>query len=116
VAVTLGVRGMLARSFDPEFRRLLCQHGVLALRFGGDADAAMIGVGDELEIPDLPEGLEQGKPLVVRNLTRGLQLTVHHDLDEQEVASVRRGGLLATLRRESVSAHAAKAAGTAAGD
>ena len=116
VAVTLGVRGMLARSFDPEFRRLLCQHGVLALRFGGDADAAMIGVGDELEIPDLPEGLEQGKPLVVRNLTRGLQLTVHHDLDEQEVASVRRGGLLATLRRESVSAHAAKAAATAAGD
>ncbi|HET9328700.1 MAG TPA: aconitase family protein [Candidatus Eisenbacteria bacterium] len=116
VAVTLGVRGMFARTFDPEFRRLLCQHGLLALRFVGDEDAAMIGLGDELEIPDLPEGLEQGKPLVVRNLTRGLQVTVHHDLDEQEVAAVRRGGLLATLRRETAGGTATKSAATAAED
>jgi aconitate hydratase len=101
-AVTLGIRGMMARSFDPEFRRLLCQYGLLALRFAADLEATMIGLGDELEIPDLPEGLEQGKPLVVRNLTRGLQVTVHHDLDEAEVAVVRGGGLLAGLRREPV--------------
>jgi len=107
-AVMLGVRGMLARSFDPEFRRLLCQHGLLALRFGGDADAGTIELGDELEIPDLPEGLEQGKPLVVRNLTRGLQVAMHHDLNEAEVTAVRRGGLLATLRRDETTASSAR--------
>jgi aconitate hydratase len=112
-AVMLGVRGILARSFDPEFRRLLCQHGLLALRFGADLDADTIGLGDELEIPDLPEGLEQGKPLVVRNLTRGLQVAVHHDLEEAEVMAVRRGGLLASVRRDETSAANARSASTA---
>ena len=104
VAVALGVRGMLARSFDPEFRTLLRQHGVLGLRFGADGDLAAVAHGDELEIPDLPEGLEEGKPLVVRNLTRGAQVALHHDLDEAGVREVRAGGLLAALRLASASA------------
>lgn len=99
VAVTLGVRGMFARSFDPEFRKLLFQHGRLALRFGAEGDESQMDLGDELEIPDLPEGLEEGKPLVVRNLTRGVQVTVHHDLDEAGVDELRAGGLLAALRQ-----------------
>jgi len=98
-AVVLGVRGMLALSFAPEFRVLLRHHGLLALRFAAESDRSALGLGDELEIPDLPDGLEEGKPLVVRNLTRGLQLAVHHDLDESEVDEVREGGLLAMVRR-----------------
>src|SRR5262249_7013350 len=74
VAVALGVRGMMARSFDPEFRKMLRQHGLLALRFGAEGDVSALEQGDELEVPDLPDGLEEGKPLVVRNLTRGVQV------------------------------------------
>jgi aconitate hydratase len=98
VLVALGVRGVLARSFAAEFRRQLRQHGVLALRFGTDRDAETVGAGDELEIPDLPEGLEPGKPLVVRNLTRGSSCTTYHDLDEDGAREVRAGGTLAALR------------------
>jgi aconitate hydratase len=98
ILVALGIRGILARSFDAEFRRQLRQHGVLSLRFGTEADADTVRVGDELEIPDLPEGLEPGKPLVVRDLTRGAPCTVHHDLDESGVMELRAGGLLAALR------------------
>jgi aconitate hydratase len=100
VAIALGVRGMLARSFDQGFRRLLRLHGVLGLRFRTDVDASAVEAGDELEIPDLPDGLEAGKPLVVRNLTQGAQYALDHDLDEAGVEQVRAGGLLATMRRE----------------
>jgi aconitate hydratase len=98
VATWLGLRAMLARSFDPGFRRHLIQHGVLALQFLAAGDYDDIAVGDDLEIPDLPEGLEAGKPLVVRNLTRGAQYALHHDLDAAAVAMVRAGGLLAATR------------------
>ena len=97
-AVALGIRGLLARSFDPEFRSLLRRHGLLALRFADELDLAALALGDEVEIPDLPDGFEQGKPLVVRNLTRGVQVAVHHDLDQAGVDEVRAGGLLAALR------------------
>jgi len=102
VLANLGVRGVLARSFDATFRTLLRQHGVLALRFAAEADGLAIRPGDELEIPDLPEGLEPGKPLVVRNLTQGSQYTLHHDLDAAGVREVRAGGLLAALEIDAV--------------
>ena len=97
VVASLGVRGVLARSFDPAFRKLLRQHGVLALRFAAEEDGLEVQQGDELEIPDLPDGLEPGKPLVVRNLTQGAQYTLHHDLDAEGVREVRAGGLLAAV-------------------
>ena len=58
-------------------------------------DPGELAVGDELEIPGLPDMLEHNKPLVVRNLTRGTQLTLLHDLTEREIELVRAGGLLA---------------------
>jgi hypothetical protein len=50
--------------------------------------------GDELELPTLPHGLDPGRPLVVRNLTRGTQLDVRHELDARAIAIIRSGGLL----------------------
>jgi len=99
VAVRLGLRAILALGFDPRFRRMMLQHGILTLRFLADGDYADVNSGDELEISDLPEGLEAGKPLVVRNLTRGAQYALHHDLDTAGMEVLRAGGLLATTRR-----------------
>ena len=50
--------------------------------------------GAGLEIPGLPEGLETGRPLEVRNLTQGRPWTIQHDLTPYEVAIVRAGGLV----------------------
>ena len=99
VAVRLGLRGILAIDFVPEFRAMLLQHGVLALRFLSASDYEDVQVGDELEIPDLPEALEAGKALAVRNLTRGAQYALHHDLSGGEIDEVRAGGRLAVARR-----------------
>lgn len=92
--VQLGVRAVLARSFDARHRTDLVQHGVLPLRFAVGAVPDALSDGDELEIPGLPEGLERNKPLVLRDLTRGTQLAFHHDLTPREIEMVRAGGLM----------------------
>lgn len=102
VAVRLGLRAMLALGFAPAFRHMLLQHGILALRFLSSGDYHDVRTGDELEIPDLPEALEAGKPLGVRNLTRGMQYAVHHDLDDDQIEEVRAGGRLAAARGRAV--------------
>jgi aconitate hydratase len=94
IAPRLGLRAVLARSFGREFHHQLVLHGVLPLRFTGARDLDLVDQGDELEVPDLPDGLEPRKPLVVRNLTRGSQLALRHDLNAREVSIVRAGGLL----------------------
>jgi len=97
VAVRLGVRGVMAFSYGAAWRGELIANGILPLAFASATDRTGVAAGDELEIPDLPEGLEPGRPLVVRNLTRGAQLTLRHDLDAREIETVRAGGVLRVI-------------------
>ncbi len=100
--VALGVRAVIATSFAPGHRAEMIRHGVLPLRrpaAGDPGDPGELAIGDELEIPGLPDMLERNKPLVVRDLTRGTQLTLHHELTEREIELVRAGGLLAAGAR-----------------
>jgi aconitate hydratase len=100
VLAALGVRAVIARSYAPGFVRRLTHAGVLAAEFRHERDEREIGRGDELEIPGLPGALEPGKPLTVRNLTRGSQYTVAHRLDVRGIDWLRAGGLLAAARAD----------------
>lgn len=102
--LALGVRGVVAASFAPDFRRQLVHAGLLPLTFVVPAERGGTGAGDELEIPGLPDALWEGAPLVVRNLTRGTRFTVRHDLGPRRVEIVTAGGL---LRRAAAAAQAA---------
>lgn len=90
----LGVRAVIAQSWDAGFRRRLLDAGVLPLRFARAADLDAFAAGDELELATLPHGLEPGRSLVVRNLTRGTQLDIRHDLDARDVVIAKSGGML----------------------
>jgi aconitate hydratase len=94
VLASLGVRAVIARSWAPAFHRRLLDAGVLPLSFGRPVDLDAFAAGEEIELPTLPHGLEPGRPVAVRNLTRGTQLDVRHDLDGRAVAIARGGGLL----------------------
>lgn len=89
----LGVRATLAGSYPASFRARLVHAGILPLRFVRPADLDAFAAGDELELP--PAALDAGTPIAVRNLTRGVQSIVHHDLDESALECVLAGGLLA---------------------
>ncbi len=95
--VQLGVRAILARSFAAEHRAELTRHGVLTLRFAGGEEQEGPHEGDELEIPGLPEVLEPNRPLAVRDLSRGAQFALHHDLTRRGIEMVRAGGLMGML-------------------
>jgi aconitate hydratase len=90
----LGVRGVLARGFDPAFRRRLLLAGVLPLQLDRAADLAAFEAGDVLEIPGLPEGLHADRPLAIRNLTRGTACDARHRFAAGEDEIARAGGLL----------------------
>jgi aconitate hydratase len=92
--VALGVHAVIATSFAPAHREEMIRHGVLALRPAAGMDPGGLAVGDELEIPGLPDMLERSKPLVVRNLTCGTQISLTHDMSDREIDLVRAGGLL----------------------
>jgi aconitate hydratase len=96
--VELGVRAVLARSFAPGCVASLVRHGILPLVFAVPDDTEILSTGDEIEVPGLPETLEPNKPLVVRDLTRGGQVLVHHELGAREIEMVRVGGLLQAVR------------------
>jgi aconitate hydratase len=90
-----GVRAVLARSLDPSAVRSLAYAGVLPLESERRSARDLATVGDEIEIPSLPEAVEPGLPVSVRNLTRGVQDTLRHGLDGRLVSIWRSGGLLA---------------------
>ena len=93
--VALGVRSVIATSFAPAHRAEMIRHGLLPLRPAAGMAPGELAIGDELEIPGLPDMLERNKPVVARNLTCGSQISLHHDLTEREIELVRAGGLLA---------------------
>jgi aconitate hydratase len=97
VLVELGVRAVIALAYTESDRRALLLDGVLPLRPHQAADVARLEPGDELELPDVPDALSPRKPLVLRDLTRGSQLALRHDLSERDIAIVRAGGLLRGL-------------------
>lgn len=91
----LGVRATLAGSYDPAFRARLVRAGILPLRLMRPADLDRFAAGDELEVP--PATLDPSTPVAVRNLTRGVQTIVRHDLDEDALECVLAGGRLAQV-------------------
>jgi aconitate hydratase len=100
VLAELGVRAVIARDFAFPDRRALWLDGVLPLAVATPSDADRLAEGDELELPDLPDALAPRKPVVLRDLTRGTQMLLRHDLTAREIGHVRAGGLLGPARGE----------------
>jgi aconitate hydratase len=88
-----GVRAVAAESYGAGGDRALASAGVLPLVVSERRTRDRLGPGDEVEIPGLPEGLEPGRPVVVRNLTRGLQVAARHPLDARAADVWRAGGV-----------------------
>ncbi len=94
----LGITVVIATSYAPGAAQALVHSGVLPLvrplRESGGFRA-----GDELELPSGLDDLEPGRPVTVRDLTRGDQSLLAHELDGYELARVRAGGLMSRERR-----------------
>ncbi|MBA4028751.1 MAG: aconitate hydratase AcnA [Planctomyces sp.] len=100
----LGVRAVIAESFERIHRSNLVGMGVLPLTFGKGQSAASLGLrGDEVFAIDLPERLEPRGPIAVtaqRPGGAGVVFSVTCRLDSAvEIEYYRHGGILQTVLR-----------------
>lgn len=96
--MNLGVVAILAKSFARIHRQNLINFGILPLTFAVEADYERIDQGDRLELPEVREHLEEGRPLVVRNVSKGIETPVRNDLTQRQRGILLAGGLLNQIK------------------
>lgn len=93
----LGVKAVITKSFARIHRANLINFGILPLTFVSEADYDKIDQGDQLEIA---AGSLNDAELTVKNLTKGTELKVRHDLTGRQTAIVLAGGLLNYTKKQ----------------
>jgi len=94
----LGVKAVLARSFERIHSDNLVNFGILPLTFINDEDYDKIEQGDRLEIPDARHALERGEPMTIRNATRHQEYQVAYSLTRRQREIILAGGSLSLQR------------------
>ncbi|MCM8814016.1 MAG: aconitate hydratase, partial [Candidatus Omnitrophica bacterium] len=96
----LGVKAVIAVSFERIHAANLVNFGILPLRFAAAADYRRLEVGDVLEISDILRALIHDEPLKLTNKTKGEQLNVQCELSARQREILRAGGLLNFTREQ----------------
>ncbi len=93
----LGVRAVVAKSFERIHTANLVNFGILPLVFQNPGDYDALEQGDELELAGLRAGLAQGR-LTLKNLTRQTAINVSCRMNERERSAILAGGMLNFFR------------------
>ena len=89
----LGIKAVIAKSFARIHKANLVNFGILPLTFTAEADYDQISQGNQLEILNLKEQLNQ-EVITVTNKTKGTSFTVQNSLTARQKAIIKAGGLL----------------------
>ena len=100
----LGVRAVLVKAFARIHLANLINFGILPLTFVNPADYDRIAQGDRLELPGARDALAPGKPLKVRNATKGIEFEAAHPMNARQIEILRAGGLLPLTRAQAKAA------------
>ena len=74
VPLYLGVKAVLVKSFARIHCANLANAGILPLVFKNEADYDAIDQMDDLELPDIRKSIEAGGEVIVRDLTKGIDI------------------------------------------
>lgn len=94
VPLYLGVKAVLAKSFARIHCANLANAGILPLVFKNEADYDAIDQMDELALPDIREKLIHHEPILVKNLTKNVDIPAEAVLTDRQIDMVLAGGLL----------------------
>ena len=89
----LGIKAIIAKSYARIHKKNLINQGILPLIFDNKEDFNNVELLDQLEILDI-ENLENGKKYEVRNLSKNTSFIVKQDLNDEEISTIKVGGLL----------------------
>jgi aconitate hydratase len=90
----LGVKAVIAKSFERIHAANLVNFGILPLIFQNDTDYEGIDRGDRIEIADVRKVIMAGTKLTVNNLTKWKSFEVSYDLSDRQKIIVLAGGIL----------------------
>lgn len=96
----LGVKAVVAQSIERIHEANLINFGILPLTFADPADYDRVGQEDHVRLTGLQAALAEGRPLVLRNETRALDIPLRTTLSARQRAIVLAGGLLNFARRQ----------------
>ena len=95
----LGIRAVIAKTYARIHQQNLINAGIIPFVFKDESAYDSIDLLDELEIQDVVN-LGPGLSFTVKNLTKGTEFTASHSLDEDQVATIKAGGLLNKIAAE----------------
>jgi aconitate hydratase len=97
----LGVRAVIAKSFERMHKANLVNFGILPLTFADEADYVRVEQGDELEIRGLRSSVASGATVLrVNDGTKGFEFDALCELTERQRSIALSGGALASAKGE----------------
>jgi aconitate hydratase len=97
----LGVKAVIAKSFERIHAANLINFGILPLTFMNEADYEAIGAGDTVEIGDIKAVLTKGSELVMKDTTNGKTISLKYALSTRQKDILLAGGMLNYTRMRS---------------
>ena len=96
----LGVKAVIAKSFERIHSANLINFGIIPLTFKTDTDYDEIDSGDEIQIPNIREVISKNESLIVKNLSKGKDFEVNYELSERQRSILLAGGMLSYIKNK----------------
>jgi len=90
----LGVKAVIAKSFERIHSANLINFGIVPLTFNSESDYEEIDAADEIKIRRVRRSISRNEPLIVKNLTKETEFEVNYDLSERQRNILLAGGML----------------------
>jgi aconitate hydratase len=98
----LGVRAVIAKSVERIHMANLINFGIIPLTFKNDSDYDSLDQGDEIEIPNIRNIINEGGAVVVKNKTKGTEFEVDYTLSDRQRDIIVAGGTLSYMSTRSI--------------
>lgn len=95
----LGVKAVIAKSFERIHSANLINFGIVPLTFKSESDYESIDANDEIEIPNIRELLSKNEPLSVKNRTKGTEFEINYELSKRQRNILLDGGTLPFIKK-----------------
>ncbi len=94
VPLYLGIKAVIAKSFARIHCANLINAGIMPFTFADGSDYDRIDTDDVLALEGIREKIADGKPVTLKNLTKGEEYALNYDYSDRQTAMILAGGLL----------------------
>ena len=94
VPLYLGIKAVIAKSFARIHCANLINAGIMPFTFADGSDYDRIDTDDVLALEGIREKIAGGKPVTLKNLTKGEEYALNYDYSDRQTAMILAGGLL----------------------